>query len=102
MDAKLLDAKPAAESKAVNVVLDSSELEAAIEELTRFWETIFQFPPSLINRAVEFIHGGAEIFRIDWATAEGTCLCRFKPSDRFADLLVALLGMGTRWARCRR
>jgi hypothetical protein len=72
------------------VLFDDSELMAAIEELTLFGEALFQFSPSLVDRFVGFVHSRTELASIDWTTAEGTCRCSLKPSDRLADLLLAL------------
>jgi hypothetical protein len=79
------------ESQTVKVRLDYSELLAAITDLGRFWETLSELPPSLVNRLVRFVNFPPEIAKIEVATAEGACLTvTLKPSDSFADLLAAL------------
>jgi len=71
--------------------IDSSELRAAIEELSQFVEAFSQLPPSLADRLIRFINSPPRIARIESATAEGAChILILKPSDSFNDLLAAL------------
>lgn len=86
-----MSVKSTTDAEAFKLQIDSSELLAAIDELSQFVQAISQLPPSLADRLVGFIHAPSEIARIESKTAEGACrILTLKPSDGFNDLLAAL------------
>lgn len=79
-----------AESKAIKVLVDDSQLLAAIGELSLFKKRS-DLPPSVVDRLVSFINFPPKIAKLESAMTEGTCLTVIlKPSDCFSDLLAAV------------